>query len=117
MNRNNHFKIIVSKAINACINKNASDFASLFTEDGKIILKKDYEILKPNIEKTTSDYFETLEYINISVNSISIENNKALIKWLWKDFNLLTKEKNQHDNIISITFKSDLIYIWQEFDS
>jgi uncharacterized protein (TIGR02246 family) len=111
MNQN---QIIIQEAIKACIDKNAVNFASLFAEDGEIILSNSKIILKSEIEQITANYFSTLAYVTINVTDICIEGDKALVKWTWQDFNTLTGKENCHDNIISINFVSGLISRWQE---
>ncbi|GBF81901.1 SgcJ/EcaC family oxidoreductase [Aphanothece sacrum] len=111
MNQN---QIIIQQAIKACIDKNAVTFASLFAENGEIILNNNRKILKPEIAKVTADYFANLAYINIEIKNISVAENKALIDWTWQDYNTLTGKQNCQDNVISIHFTSGLISSWQE---
>lgn len=106
---------IVEKAVNACISKNAIAFASLFAQDGEIIMNKNYKIVKADIEKVTADYFSNLEYVKINVHNILIEDNKAFVEWSWEDYNLLSKQKNCHDNVLSIHFQDGLIKSWREY--
>ena len=105
----------IQKAINSCIHKSAQDFTSLFTDDAQIILKKDSPINKFQLEKITADYFANLEYKKIHIHAILIEENKAFVEWTWQDYNMLTKQKNCHDNVISMNFKDNLISLWREY--
>ncbi len=106
---------VINQAVSACLNKNAADFAALFTNNGAIILEKNKRILKPQIEQVTNDYFAKLEYIKIEINDILIDKNKALIEWNWEDLNSETKQKNCHKNVIYLKFDDGLIISWREY--
>ncbi|BAQ65026.1 hypothetical protein [Geminocystis sp. NIES-3709] len=111
----NNYHLLIEKVTQACINKNAFIFASLFSQDGIIILSKNNIINRADIEKITHDYFSVLKYINIEIHSIIIEKNKAFIEWSWSDYNLKTNSEKSQDNVIVLEFKQDLIYRWREY--
>lgn len=106
---------IIDQAIAACSNKKAADFAALFADNGEIILEKNHRILRPQIEQVTGNYFADLEYINIKINDIFIDKNKALIEWLWEDLNSQTKQKKCHENLIYLKFDNNRIIRWREY--
>ncbi len=116
MNREDIIRII-TKAVDACIRKDAVDFAILFADDGKIILNKDKQIIKNQIEKITADYFSNLASIKIDIHSTMIEGDRAFVEWSWEDFNILKQQKNCHDNVIALKFVDNLIFSWREYKS
>lgn len=111
----NDYRLLIDKAIQACIDKNASLFSSLFTEDGEIILNQDLRFYKQDIREVTQKYFTSLKYVKIDTKYMMIEGNKAFIQWYWSDFNLVNNQENSHDNVIVLDFKDSLIYRWREY--
>ncbi|WP_017294083.1 nuclear transport factor 2 family protein [Geminocystis herdmanii] len=111
----NDYRLLVDRAIKACMEKNASRFSSLFTEDGEIILNQNLCFSKQEIEEVTHKYFVSLKYVKIETKYIIIERNKAFIQWSWSDFNLVNNQENSHDNVIVLDFKDNLIYRWREY--
>jgi len=106
---------IIEKAIQACIDRDASLFASFFADGGEIVLKKDYRISQPEIAQISQNYFANLAYIQIDIKNIISEGNHLCVEWSWEDFNPLTGQKNCHDNVILVTFQGDLIKSWREY--
>ena len=105
---------IIQQAVKACVELDAVTFASLFAEDGEIILQKDQRIPKAEIERVTEDYFANLAYINIVISNIKIEDNCACVEWIWEDCHRVTQKKNYHQNLIMITLDGYLIQTWRE---
>ena len=105
---------IIEQAVKACVELDAVTFASLFAEDGEIILQKGQRIPKVEIERVTGDYFANLEYVKIIMSNIEVEDNCACVEWIWEDCHRVTQKKNYHQNLIMITFDGCLMQTWRE---
>ncbi len=113
----NYF-LLIQQVIQACVEKNASMFASLFNEDAQIQLDNQNQILKADMERITTDYFSNLKFIEINVIGIAIneEDNIAFVEWIWSDYNLNKNKNSSHQNAIALEFKDNLIYRWREYN-
>ena len=111
------YSLLINKIIQTCMEKDASAFASLFTDDAKIQLNSQTKIDKHNLEAITDDYFSGLKFIKIDILGMAIneKNNLAFIEWIWSDYNLKSNTENSHQNAIVLEFKDNLIYRWREY--
>lgn len=106
---------IIEKAIQACRHKNAVGFASLFAEDAELILLSGHRLLgKQEIERSTADYFDPIDEIEIEIQQITIEGEQASIAWLWQDISKSTHQRHKAENSIEIDFQAGLIKCWRE---
>lgn len=117
MMHKNYYQLLIKKIITSCEEKDALSFASLFAEDAEIQLNQTTKISQDEIEALTHDYFANLQFIKINILSLAIntDDNIAFIEWIWSDYNLKKQQKNSHQNVIALQFKSNLIYRWREY--
>lgn len=108
-------KDLITQAVNACQNKNASVFASLFTSEAIMILTNGKSLKsKEVIYQVTEQYFAQLKSITIKIEKIQIEKQQALVEWHWQNDSLENKETKLSHNLIRLEFTGNLINFWQE---
>lgn len=113
------YSLLINKIIQTCIEKDASAFASLFTDDAEIQLNNKTKVSKNDLEAITADYFSGLKFIKIEILGMAInqEDNLAFVEWIWSDYNLKNDTENSHQNAIVLELKDNLIYRWREYKS
>lgn len=106
---------VIERAINACLHKNAVAFASLFAEDAELILISGHRLVgKRAIEQATADYFNQIQDIKIELKKITIEDNRASIRWIWQDTRQSDGHRRKAENSIEIHFQAGSIELWRE---
>ncbi|MEM9541919.1 MAG: nuclear transport factor 2 family protein [Cyanobacteria bacterium P01_E01_bin.42] len=104
----------IAKAVEACQQKNAAQFAALFTLDAELVLAGGKKIQgRDAIARITADYFRQLEEISIKIAAMNIDGDRAVIQWTWYSRNRAGQQKRR-DNTIELSFQGTAIARWQE---
>ena len=114
---NSVYRNLINKIVQACQQKDAERFASVFADSAQIQLDSQTTIDGSQIFSITDEYFKQLEFIKIEVLAIAIneEQQIAFIEWVWSDFNTVKNKESSHQNTIVLEFKNDLVYCWREY--
>ncbi|MGB5969447.1 MAG: nuclear transport factor 2 family protein [Spirulinaceae cyanobacterium] len=105
---------VIQKAVDACQKKDAEAFTALFAEEGEIIISQQPIIGKAAVREITATYLLSCGSIEITMEEIVIEGDRAIVKWFWAESQVTGEPKSNH-NTIKIDFESGLIIRWQEF--
>lgn len=107
-------KSVIQQAADACQERDAEAFASLFAQDGELIISQQSILGKAAIAKITADYLLTCEDINIIIEKIAIEGDSAFIDWYWEDTKTAIGKRKGNHTTIKIDFQFGLISRWHE---
>ncbi|WP_204104988.1 MULTISPECIES: nuclear transport factor 2 family protein [Spirulina sp. CCY15215] len=105
----------IAAAAEACREKDAARFASLFVLDGELVLAGGQKIKgQEAIYQATADYFATCEEIRIEIKALHWDGDRAVIEWLWDSGDRITRKVKQRENTIVLQFQGNAIASWQE---
>ena len=105
----------IAAAAEACREKDAVGFASLFTFDGELVLAGGQKIKgQEAIARVTAAYFATCEEICIEIEDIRWDGDRAVVEWLWDSRDRITRESKQRENTIVLHFREKAIASWRE---
>ncbi|GFE72287.1 nuclear transport factor 2 family protein [Chroococcus sp. FPU101] len=106
---------IIEQAKNCWIEGKADTLASLFTEDGELIVPGNRWVGKEAIRKAAADFASNTASVKIEIHQIIIEGNHTAVEWYWEDTAKGTGQKNPADDAIVIDFVGDKIKRWREY--
>lgn len=104
----------IAKAITTCQQKNAAQFAELFTPDAELLLAGGQKIQgREAIARITADYFRQIEEIRIEIKDINSNGDRVVLRWIWHSRDREGKQKHR-ENTIELSFRDNAIAYWQE---
>ncbi|MEA5418701.1 MFS transporter [Spirulina sp. CCNP1310] len=107
-------KALVMAAAQACMAQDAAAFAALFTSGGEVVLKGQKIQGREAIAQVTAAYFATCGEIAIALEEITLQHNRAEIRWHWhSDKGDGYTVTNRHNHII-LDIENGKIHRWQE---
>ncbi len=105
---------LVDAAIAAWETGNADQFANLFTETGEFVVPGDRWVGRASIRQVTADFCAD-HAVDITVQQVIVQDNRAAIEWRWQEINRTTGETNLADDVIVVTVANDKIQRWREY--
>ncbi|MBP0016694.1 MAG: nuclear transport factor 2 family protein [Cyanobacteria bacterium SBLK] len=104
----------IVKAVETCQQRDAIQFAALFTLDAKLVLAGGQKIQgRDEIARVTADYFRSIEEIRIEIEEMNVNGDRAVIRWIWQARDGEGKQKRT-ENTIELSFRGEAIAYWQE---
>ncbi|MEA5467520.1 SgcJ/EcaC family oxidoreductase [Spirulina sp. 06S082] len=105
----------IAAAAEACREKDAVGFASLFTFDGELVLAGGQKFKgQEAIARVTAAYFATCEEIGIEIEDIRYDGDRAVIEWFWYSRDRSTGKSKRRENTIVLHFQGKAIASWRE---
>jgi uncharacterized protein (TIGR02246 family) len=105
----------IQKAARSCQQKDATTFSSLFASNAELIISNQRIVGKEQIASITADYLANCENIQIDIKNIIVEENRAVVEWVWRDRKREDGRENCAENAISLTFMDGKIARWREY--
>lgn len=105
----------IQKAARSCQQKDAITFASLFASNAELIISNQRIVGKEQIASITADYLANCENIQIEIKNIIVEENRAVVEWVWRDRKREDGRESCAENAISLTFVDEKIARWREY--
>ncbi|WP_071517663.1 nuclear transport factor 2 family protein [Geitlerinema sp. PCC 9228] len=105
----------IQQAAQACQQKDATTFASLFASNAELIISNQRIVGKEQIAAITANYLANCENIQIDIKNIIVEENRAVVEWIWRDRKGDSGKENCAANAISLTFVDGKIARWREY--
>ena len=111
-------RMLVEKARDAWVARDANILAQLFTPDGEIIVPGQRWQGQAQIREEVARFAQQYSHVKIDIRRIIVEDNQAAVEWYYEDTETATGLRNKADDVIVIDFKDGRISRWREyFDS
>ena len=108
------YRSIIQQAAEAWITGDADTFASLFLPDGEFIVPNNRWVGVAKIRQVIADFAADYE-VKITIRSIIVEGNQAVVEWYWSDKEKATGKCNQAEDAIVVDFRAGKISRWREY--
>lgn len=92
----------------------AEGFATLFTEDGILVVPGDRWIGHSVIREVFTDFSQE-HSVSVQVKKIVIQNQHAAVEWRWRETDKITGLSREADDAIFIDFVNGKIKRWREY--
>lgn len=106
---------LIERAANSWIKGDAKAFAALFASDGEFVVPGQKMVGAVAIEKIAADFAKSHAQVNIKIQRVIIDRQKAVVEWQWEDVENSTGKRSQADDAIVVDFVDGRIKRWREY--
>ncbi|BAC91937.1 SgcJ/EcaC family oxidoreductase [Gloeobacter violaceus] len=108
-------RALVEQARQAWLAADGEAFANLFTEDGLFVVPGQRWQGREAIRKAVEQFAENYSQIQIDLQQIAVDGERAVIEWTWEDFSISTKKRTRAEDAIVVDFSNGAIRRWREY--
>ena len=106
----------IREARSTWIQGDADAFALLFRDDGEFVVPGQRHVGPAAIQRVAAQFSEAFTDVQIQIQQIIVEQNRAVVEWLWEDTERATGRRSVAADAIVIEFDdTGLIYRWREY--
>ena len=106
---------IINQAKDAWMHGDAFGFASLFIDDGELIVPGKRWQGKEAIHDAFTEFTAKNLKVNIEIRRIFIAKDSAAVEWYWEETDNETKKKQPAEDVIVVDFENGYIRRWREY--
>lgn len=108
-------RMLIKKARDAWVARDADALARLFTPDGVLIVPGQQWQGQARIRQEVSRFAQQYSDVKIDIQRIIVEENQAAVEWHYEDTEKATGLRNKADDAIVVDIKAGRISRWREY--
>lgn len=108
-------QVLIEKARDAWVARDAKALAQLFTDDGEIVVPGQRWQGQSQIRKEINRFAQQYSDVKIVIQRIIFADTQAVVEWYYEDTEKATGHRNKADDAIVIDFKDGRISRWREY--
>lgn len=108
-------RMLIEKARDAWVARDADAVAQLFTLDGVFIVPGQRWQGQARIHEEATRFAQRYSDVKIDIQRVIIEGNQAVVEWHYEDVETATGRRNRAEDVIIIDVKNGQISRWREY--